>query len=70
MKRRRRQPRVLPDAAYICPECGEQIVIPVDVSAGETQEYVEDCPICCHPCVIHVELDDSGDAPRVWAEAE
>jgi transcription elongation factor Elf1 len=69
MKRRRRR-EVAPEAAYVCPECGEEIVVPVDVSAGSMQEYVEDCPVCCHPNVIHVELDEDGGDPRVWAEAE
>src|SRR4051812_27395967 len=35
------------ESSYICDACGEEIVIPVDLSAGETQEYVEDCPVCC-----------------------
>ena len=57
------------DAAYICDACGEEIVVPLDPSQGSTQEYVEDCPVCCRPNVIHVELDENGEA-RVWAEAE
>lgn len=57
------------DAAYICDACGEEIVVPVDVSAGASQQYVEDCPVCCHPSVIHVEIDEEGQA-RVWSEAE
>ena len=57
------------EASYVCDACGEEIVIPLDLSAGESQEYVEDCPVCCHPNVIHVEIDEQGDF-RVWAEAE
>lgn len=57
------------EAAYICPACGEEIVFPVDLSAGSDQEYVEDCPVCCHPNVVHVEVDDEG-AVSVWCEAE
>ena len=57
------------EASYICDSCGEEIVVPLDLSAGESQEYVEDCPVCCCPNVIHVEFDDSGEA-RVWAEKE
>ena len=56
------------DATYICDCCGEEIVIPVDPAAGESQSYVEDCPVCCNPSVIHVDWDDEG--PRVWAEPE
>jgi DNA replicative helicase MCM subunit Mcm2 (Cdc46/Mcm family) len=56
------------EASYICDSCGEDVVIPLDPSAGASQEYVEDCPVCCHPNVIHVEIDE-GEA-RVWAERE
>ena len=35
------------EATYICDACGEEIVIPLDLSAGGIQEYVEDCPVCC-----------------------
>lgn len=57
------------EASYICDACGEEIVVPLDLSAGESQEYVEDCPVCCHPNVIHVEIDARGKA-QVWAEGE
>ncbi|MEM9411136.1 MAG: CPXCG motif-containing cysteine-rich protein [Planctomycetota bacterium] len=49
------------EAEYICESCGEQIVIPIDWTAGEHQEYVEDCPVCCHPNLIHVEIDERGE---------
>ena len=57
------------EASYVCEACGEAIVVPVDMSAGAAQAYVEDCPVCCRPNVIHVEVDADGDV-RVWAEAE
>ena len=56
--------------SYVCPTCGEQIVIPLDRSGGDEQRYVEDCPVCCNPNVIQVEFFGEGEAPRVWAEAE
>ena len=65
-RRKRRRPK---EASYVCDACGEEIVIPVDLSAGESQEYVEDCPVCCRPNVIHVEIDERGEM-RVWAEGE
>ena len=58
-----------PEATYLCDHCGEEIVIPIDSSAGSHQEYIEDCPVCCNPMLIHVQLDDLGDAV-VWSEAE
>jgi hypothetical protein len=57
------------DAAYVCPSCGEEIVIPIDVTEGSSQRYVEDCPVCCCPNVISVEFDSAG-RPVVEAEAE
>jgi hypothetical protein len=67
--KRKRRRHESSEATYICDSCGEEVVIPVDVSQGQSQAYVEDCPICCHPNVIHVEIDD-GQEVRVWAERE
>jgi DNA-directed RNA polymerase subunit RPC12/RpoP len=57
------------EASYVCGACGEEIVIPIDVTQGEEQEYVEDCPVCCQANVIHVEIDADGSI-SVWAELE
>jgi hypothetical protein len=57
------------EATYICDNCGEEIVLPIEPSAGSSQEYVEDCPVCCTPNVIHVEIDEDGES-QVWGEAE
>ena len=57
------------EATYICNACGEEIVVPVDLSQGASQEYVEDCPVCCRPNVIHIEVDDDGNA-QIWSDAE
>ena len=57
------------EATYICDHCGEEIVVSIDPTAGSHQQYVEDCPVCCNPHVIHVEIDAYG-MPRVWGAAE
>lgn len=57
------------EASYLCDSCGEEIVIPVDRSAGDDQRYVEDCPVCCHPNVISVSFYEDGEV-RCWAESE
>ena len=57
------------EASYICDACGEEIVIPIDPSAGARQQFVEDCPVCCRANVIHVEIGEDDEA-RAWAEAE
>jgi hypothetical protein len=68
-KRRRKRDHIADEGTYICDACGEEIVIPLDASAGASQEYVEDCPVCCRPNIVHVEFDDDGST-RVWGEAE
>ncbi|MCA9151713.1 MAG: CPXCG motif-containing cysteine-rich protein [Planctomycetales bacterium] len=57
------------EASYICDACGEEIVIPLDVTEGVRQTYVEDCPVCCRANTIHVELQDDGSI-QVWSEPE
>ncbi|HZZ43243.1 MAG TPA: CPXCG motif-containing cysteine-rich protein [Tepidisphaeraceae bacterium] len=69
-KRKKRRKRDRDEGAYICPTCGERIVIPLDASGGREQEYVEDCPVCCNPNVVHVEFFEGEELPRVWAEGE
>ena len=57
------------EGTYTCDACGEEIVIPLDLSAGTRQDFVEDCPVCCRPNVIHVEVEEDGSV-RLWGEAE
>ena len=57
------------EASYTCDSCGEEVVVPIDLSAGSSQEYVEDCPVCCCPNIVHVDVDGEGDV-RVWAARE
>jgi hypothetical protein len=59
----------LEEASYVCDACGEEIVIPLDLTEGISQTYVEDCPVCCRANTIHVQIDDEGNA-SVWAEPE
>ena len=57
------------EASYVCDACGEEIIIPLDLTEGSSQTYVEDCPVCCRANTIHVQIDDDGNA-QVWAEPE
>ncbi|TAJ11990.1 MAG: CPXCG motif-containing cysteine-rich protein [Planctomycetota bacterium] len=70
-KKRKRgsERRVADEACYVCGSCGEEIVVPLDPSAGEHQSYVEDCPVCCAPNEIHVDYEADGSA-RVTARSE
>ena len=46
----------------ICPHCGEENAISLDPGSGSTQDYVEDCPVCCQPWAVTVTYDASGAA--------
>ena len=48
------------EASYVCDSCGEEIVLPIDLSAGSAQQYVEDCPVCCHPMRITCRFEDGA----------
>ena len=47
-----------------CPYCGETFTSLIDTSAG-SQEYIEDCEICCQPIVFVVELATMDDEPVI-----
>jgi transposase-like protein len=40
-----------------CPYCGESVEVHVDLGGGDSQSYVEDCPVCCRPWQVEVRLD-------------
>lgn len=46
--------------AIQCPYCGESYETVVDVSAG-SQQYIEDCAVCCRPIEIALNVGDDGE---------
>jgi hypothetical protein len=42
-----------------CPYCWEMIEITTD-SSVPSQEYVEDCEVCCQPILMKVEISNQG----------
>jgi len=42
-----------------CPYCWQGITLLIDGSV-ESQEYIEDCEVCCRPIDFIVEVDDEG----------
>jgi hypothetical protein len=44
-----------------CPYCGETIEILIDTSI-RSQQYIEDCQVCCRPITLRVEIDADGAA--------
>ena len=63
-------PNMLPSVDIQCPYCGEQISLLIDGS-DDTQQYIEDCQVCCRPIRVFAELDEDGAlSVRVTAENE
>lgn len=58
----------LESSTIYCPYCGEHIDVLVDCSV-ESQEYVEDCSVCCRPIVIAVSSLD-GELLSLQARSE
>ena len=47
----------------MCDSCGEEIVVPVDISGDAHEDHVEDCPVCCHPMTLHIDIDTGRRSP-------
>jgi cysteine-rich CPXCG protein len=58
------------EAEVACPSCGEKVVIGLDPDGGATQEYVEDCQVCCRPWRVRVRYDETGAAEVVVEDAQ
>jgi cysteine-rich CPXCG protein len=49
-------------ATVYCPYCNETVEISLDPSGGASQEYVEDCEVCCQPWTVNVQYKEDGTA--------
>ncbi len=58
------------ESSYICAYCLQVNEILVDATAGRTQEYVEDCQICCRPNRLRIVVDEEMEDATVDAEPE
>ena len=43
-----------------CPYCGEEIDVLIE-PMDESDEYIEDCQVCCRPIVFNVVMDIDGE---------
>lgn len=41
-----------------CPYCGAEVELLLDPGGAPTQEYVEDCEVCCRPWTVRVRWED------------
>lgn len=46
---------------FMCPYCGEQISMVLDLSVRR-QTYVEDCEVCCNPIQVSYTVQDDSIA--------
>ena len=51
--------KLLAEVDIQCPFCWETIGILIDCSV-DSQEYIEDCQVCCRPILFDVAFDDDG----------
>jgi len=49
------------ETVVLCPYCGEENTILIDESVGLTQQYVEDCQVCCRPWQVVIAVDEDID---------
>ncbi len=47
-----------------CPYCYSDFVTEIDVTAG-SQEYYEDCQVCCNPIELFIHIDADGEVTQV-----
>jgi hypothetical protein len=50
------------EATVVCPHCSESVSIGLDPGSGASQQYVEDCPVCCQPWQVDVRYGGDGRA--------
>ncbi len=57
------------EALVYCPHCGEPNEVSLDPGSGGTQEYIEDCQVCCRPWLMYVKYARDGSAiVEIYAE--
>jgi len=56
-------------ATISCPYCGENFDTQIDCSV-ESQQYIEDCYVCCRPITFNVTADSDGNLIQVTTEHE
>jgi len=50
---------MIEETTVICPHCWENVSLVVDLSEP-SQDYVEDCPVCCQPMRIILTAEDGS----------
>lgn len=58
------------DAVYMCQWCGREVEISVDPSGGRSQEWIEDCEMCCRPNVLVITVANDGENVSIDSRRE
>ncbi|MEZ5449493.1 MAG: CPXCG motif-containing cysteine-rich protein [Thiolinea sp.] len=53
-------PQALVYQDVTCPYCYSSMTTAIDISSGTSQDYYEDCQVCCAPMELRVQLSDDG----------
>jgi transcription elongation factor Elf1 len=68
--RRTTEMNELLETSISCPYCGEQLSVTIE-TMDESQEYIEDCQVCCRPITFDITVDFNGSSSiSVRAENE
>jgi len=51
-----------------CPYCGEAVEVEVDLHGPHSEQYTEDCPVCCRPWVVRVGRGEEDEEESVEVE--
>jgi hypothetical protein len=57
-------------AFYTCPHCGENVDTDPDLGGGQSQQYIEDCAVCCRPNRIRARYSRDLDDYVIDADAD
>lgn len=57
------------EGRYFCDTCGQEVFVAMDISAGRHQDYVEECPVCGSPMVLHADIQPDGST-RIEGQRE
>lgn len=60
---------MLESRAVSCPYCGELFETTIDTSAG-SQQYIEDCYVCCRPIQFLVSVDYEGELASIATQRD
>ncbi|WP_424567109.1 CPXCG motif-containing cysteine-rich protein, partial [Thiothrix litoralis] len=50
-----------------CPYCYSAFSTEIDITAG-SQDYYEDCQICCNPIQLFIHIDADGEITSINVE--